>query len=78
MKNQSKISENLMSFLIAFLVDFLKYFRWMPKAPTLDPLENFRVIRGVRQLGPVRKSSKNALENEVKIIAISVQKSYKK
>ena len=78
MKNQSKINENLMSFLMVFLVEFLRYFRWMPKAPTLDPLENFRVIRGVRQFGPVRKSLKNALENEAKIIAISIQKSCKK
>ena len=77
MKNQLKNNENMMSFLMFFLVDLL-YFRWMPKAPTLDPLENFRVIRGVRQFGPVRKSLKNALENEAKIIAISIQKSCKK
>ena len=50
----------------------------MPKAPTLDPLENFRVIRGVRQFGPLRTSLKIALENEAKLIAISIQKSCKK
>ena len=48
------------------------------KASTLDPLENFRVIRGVRQFGPVRKSLKNALEHEATIIAVSLQKSSKR
>jgi len=47
----------------------------MPKFPTLDPFENFRVIRGVRHFGQVLKALKNALENEAKLIAISMQQS---
>ena len=50
----------------------------MPKAPTLDPFENFRVNRGVRHFGQVLKALKNALENEAKIIAISMHESFKK
>ena len=33
---------------------------WMPKAPTLDPLEKFRMNHGVRHFGQVVKSLKNA------------------
>ena len=51
---------------------------WMPKAPTLDPLENFRMNRGVRHFGQVVKSLNNALENEAKPIATSLQKSFRK
>ena len=50
---------------------------WMPKAPTLDPFEKFRMNRGVRHFGQVLKSLNNALENEAKTIAISLQKSFR-
>ena len=50
----------------------------MPKFPTLDPFEFFRVIRGVRHFGQVLRALKNALENEAKIIATLMQKSFKK
>ena len=58
--------------LIDFLLDFERYFTASPKAATLDPLENFRVNRGVRPfqqlLKKMLKSIKHAFENEVKTL----------
>ena len=49
----------------------------MPKAPTLDPFENFRMNRGVRHFGQVLKPLKNALKSEAKYNAFSMQKSFR-
>ena len=38
-----------------FLIDVLNDFRWIPTAPTLDPLENFRVARGSRHFWRLRE-----------------------
>ena len=64
--------------MIDFLLDFQRYFKTSPKVATFDPFEKFRVIRGVRHFGQVLKALKNALENEANIIAILMQKSFKK
>ena len=50
-----KIVENLRGVLIDFFFDFERYFTASPKAATLDPLENFRVNRGVRHPHQVLK-----------------------
>ena len=50
-KNQCKIRTCFWT----FLVDFWMNVWWMPKAPTLDPLENFGVNRRLRHLRRIMK-----------------------
>ena len=47
--------------VIDFLMDFWSEFGRMSGAPTLDPLENSRVIRGVRLSGQVPQSDQKVI-----------------
>ena len=55
-EDSEEIANQIPSILEKNFIDFKMYFTASPKAATLDPLENFRVSRGVRHFNRVLKS----------------------
>ena len=66
-----------MVFFERFLLDFWMSCWWMPKAPTLDPLEKNQVNRGVRHLPHIRKFIGTWLKRSEKFIAKSMKNLWK-
>ena len=78
MKNLANFNVDSDTFFDRFFIDFLNDFRWIPTAPTLDPLENFRVNRRLQHLPRIlksfRKCKKKTLKNHSEIHEKSMKK----